>query len=514
MNKGIIDVESHVVINKSNDIIEVAIFEDSKLVRFEREFLSDLSRYRKHAVLIGRVVNYAAGVNALFIDVGWKKNGFLPLEPSELKTLEINKRFFSSITGYYYPIGKEVPGRGEPLLVKISREPMEDKGPMLTTSVTVPGRYFVLLPMESGILFARGAFKKEQKETISEKLRKALNNRCGVIVRRTASKRNIDDILPELDYLKNKWENTIREIKNKWRDFPVWISEGDNIISVIVRDYFPEGNIILHINDEAVLKEVISAASFYGIKPQKVKLYPPHKDIYVEADFDKEMSRTFSRNVPFGNGAFLIIESTALGHYIDVNAGSLATMYEDIEKLAYSVNMMAVDEIVRQIQIRNMGGQIIIDFITMKNPEHIRSVENAFREAMSEEYGNYAMSSINEFGIMTITRRKKRDIYTPDFESVCSVCGGSGVAPLPQSLVITLEECIKKILKHNTLRYLRIEVNPVMEAFIRYGMPSWYMKWTWKFKIFINLVSVDNLPLNVFRFYDFNGRELLPAISS
>lgn len=506
-----------IIVQKKNNFIEVAIFEDGKFVRFDREDITSYGNFRKHSLFLGKFVNYAPSLNGVFINVGYHKNGFVPLEPREIECLRKSKKFIEETLNYKFSdkyARNDFPlSAGDPVIVKITREPLEDKGPTLSFGISVPGKSVVFLPFEEKIFFARGFFSKDEKEHFINVLRNKIKPGTGLIVRRYASQKSINQIFNEIKNLQEEWDHIANNLKNKIRNTPIQLSENITLAELIVREYFPCLPIKLYTNDSKLNQELLFAAEKYGVPIQKNVIFKENENIYKKLNLEGEVSRVFSPIVPFGNGAYLIVESTRTAHHIDVNAGSLVSNYSNVEEMALSVNLMAVEEIYRVITIRNLAGQIVIDFITMNNSTHEKMVESALKEAFAEEWGNYSMTHINEFGVLMMTRKKRKNFIETNKIPVCSLCDGTGVAPPLTTIPILLEDLIKKITSSNNLRYLKILVNPLLEAYLRYGFPSYYMKWIWKYKFFINLVSDDNLPINVFRFFTFDGREILPGLS-
>ena len=377
----------------------------------------------------GRIVNLEPAIQAAFVDIGIGRNAFLHVSdvlpvysgakaipfdslskrPSERKRLKI----------------QDILEKGQEILVQISKDSIGAKGPSLTTYISVPGKYLVLMP---GVL-RYGVSKRIQDREIRSKLRDTLSKLnppkgLGYIIR-TASKENPEgDLVRDFNHLMGVWD-TIRERVGS-NNTPALLFEEADLLARALRDICGPDVEEVVVNDEAayqrardVLKEVMPTADI------KVKHYSGHLPLFSKFGIEDEIEKIYNRRIALASGGYLIIEQTEALVAIDVNSGKY-TDEDDLEDTALKTNLEAAVEIARQLRLRDLGGVVVNDFIDMMDPENRREVEKAFRMALKRDRAKCWVSKISRFGIVEMTRQRMRPSLERSIFEPCKHCRGTG----------------------------------------------------------------------------------------
>ncbi len=386
----------------------------------------------------GKVQNIEPSLQAAFVDIGSEKNGFLHVSdvvpphggfPDVLK-----KRRRKKVPDSRRPRIEEMLHKGQELLVQITREQIASKGPSLTTYVSLPGRYLVLMPAVN----KRGVSRKIVDDKQREELKKALNQidppkDMGFIIRTAGMGRGREELQRDLDYLTRLWEAVLQRTTKVKPPAPIY-RESDLVIRAI-RDYVYDDVIEVLIDREA---ECDRAREFlHAVMPnfeKCAKLYTDSDPLFHHFGIEEELDRIFARSVRLKSGGEIVIEQTEAMVTIDVNTGSYRGA--DSREVILDINLEAAAEVARQLRLRDMGGLIVIDYIDMDHVEDRRKVEETFREAMRRDRARHTILPISSLGLMELTRQRMRKSLFGTLYSVCPSCGGTGVRKKPEALGI------------------------------------------------------------------------------
>jgi len=514
-------VNTELIIDVRETEVAIALLENKQLVELNKERSN--VQFSVGDIYLGKVKKIMPGLNAAFVDVGYEKDAFLhylDLGP-QFKTLQKYVQDHYSRKNKTIPISKynmlpdidkggkitDVLSSGQPVLVQIAKEPISTKGPRLTSEISIAGRNIVLVPFNNKVSISQKITAPEERKRLKRLMESILSKNFGVIVRTAAESKKVAVLDAELRSLIKRWEITVEKLKNP--GYPALLTCEIKRTSAILRDMLNGSFNSIHINDENVYEEIREYIE--SIAPEKekiVKLYTGNVPIFDQFGVEKQIKSLFGRTVSIKSGAYLIIEHTEALHVIDVNSGNRSKSSNDQETNALEVNLAAVDEIARQLRLRDMGGIIVVDFIDMHNNENRQMVYERMKELMSRDRAKHNILPLTKFGLMQITRQRVRPEMHIDTSEKCPVCNGSGKV----TATILIDEQIKNqlslICTTQKYRSVTIKLHPYIAAYIKKGLPSKRFKWALKFKCAVNLLPMSSYHFLEYHFFDNNDNEI------
>jgi ribonuclease E len=332
--------------------------------------------------------------------------------------------------------------RGDEVLVQVIKEGIGTKGPTLSTYISIPGRYLVLMPALGRIGVSRKIENDEDRRRLRDILRE-LNPPKGVgfIVRTAGTDRTKKELSRDLAYLLRLWKVIVRRIKKTTG--PVDIYEESDMIIRTIRDIFT-GDVDTIFIDEP--KAFERAKEFLQIvMPRyvnRLKLYEGREPLFHKYKLDEEIAQINQRRVPLKGGGSLVIDQTEALVAIDVNSGSFRTD-GSAEESAYQLNQIAAREIARQLRLRDLGGVVVNDFIDMRKERNRRSVEHTLRDAVKRDRARTKILRTSPFGLIEMTRQRIRPSIKRSVYKECPACSGSGLVKSAESMAI---EVVRKLL--------------------------------------------------------------------
>jgi len=410
----------------------------------------------------GVIVNIEASIQAAFVDFGVGRNGFLHIsdvEPCYFKQVpnwaqreQEEEERWQSRYGHredrYAPVDdglrnrprfkppiQEVFKRGDEVLVQVIKESIGNKGPTLSTYISIPGRYLVLMPSLGRV----GVSRKIEEDTVRRKLRQMLlqlnpPEGLGFIVRTAGADRTQKELSRDLSYLMRLWEVIVRRIKKM--PAPIDIYEESDIVIRTIRDVFSSDVDSIVIDEPTAFERAKEFLQF--VMPRQVsrlQLYSGKAPVFHKFGIDREIARINHRRVPLKGGGSLVIDQTEALVAIDVNSGTFRTD-EDAEETAYQMNLIAAKEIARQLRLRDLGGVIVNDFIDMKRESHRRDVERTLRDAIRRDRAKTKLLRTSPFGLIEMTRQRIRPSLKRSVFQECPCCHGGGVVKSPESMAL------------------------------------------------------------------------------
>ena len=418
----------------------VAIVDGQKLINLDIETYE--KEQRRGNIYKAVITKIEPSLEACFVDYGSERNGFLPFK-------EIHRSYFKNYSGGRAKI-QEVVNEGDTLLVQVEKDERGNKGATLTTHISLAGRYLVLMPNNSrgGGVSRRieGGDRFEIKKLISEL---QIPEGMSVIVRTAGVGRALEELQWDLNYQLKLWQ-AVREAAAQENVQHLILQERDLVIRSI-RDYFqPDIGEILIDNPE-VYEKVHQFISF--VLPEsvhKVKLYKEHVPLFSRFQIENQIDSVYARSVSLPSGGEIVIDHTEALVSVDVNSAK-ATRGADVEETALQTNLEAVEEVAKQMRLRDIGGLIVIDFIDMDDNKNQRDIENAMREAVKEDRARIQLTRLSRFGIMEISRQRLQISLGESTHMTCPRCSGTGVIRGVQSSAIHILRVIQeKALKENT----------------------------------------------------------------
>jgi ribonuclease G len=514
-------VISELVIDVQPKEISIAVLEDKKLVEFQKE-ARNIS-FSVGDIYLGRIKKVMPGLNAAFVDVGYKKDAFLHYQDLGVYFSRLDKFLKSTLSDKKKlpPMGKfshlqdtgregaitDILKQGDEILVQIAKEPISTKGPRLTAEISFAGRYLVAMPFGDKVSVSQKITSGEERARLRQLIQSIKPKNFTVIVRTSAEKVRVAELDSELKSLVKRWEdNMVKLLKPK---VPALIYEETGRTVALLRDIFNPSFENIYINDPDVYNEVHNYVGTISPDHTKiVKLYRGELPILDNFAITKQIKSGFGKHVTFKSGAYLIIEHTEAMHVIDVNSGTRSKSSPGQENTAIDVNLAAADEIARQLRLRDMGGIIVIDFIDMHVSTNRQKLFDHMCALMANDRARHNILQVSKFGLMQITRQRVRPVMNFNTAEVCPTCFGKGEI---KSSILFIEELEKKINDVVTIlkvKKFKLYVHPYVAAFINQGL--FPLKWKWKFKYSIGMKIIPNQKLGFleYKFFDMDKNEL------
>ncbi|MBK7403758.1 MAG: Rne/Rng family ribonuclease [Phycisphaerales bacterium] len=439
----------------------VAIVSDGNLEEFHAERTDAISRVNN--VYVGRVTNVEAGIQAAFVDFGIEDNGFLHVS-------DLHPRYFGEDDATE-SVGKKTPRRerppiqhclkrGQEVIVQVIKEGVGTKGPTLTSYLSIPGRYLVMMPQMDKVGVSRKVEDEEERRKMRDILGQLeLPEGFGFILRTAGFDRTKTDLKRDLAYLQRLWKDMEAQRKRGGRKPRLLYSESDLLVRALRDLVTPEVSRII-IDDESALAR---AAHFMKIVAPRssVKLvhYTGRRPMFHAFGIEQQLAMSHSREVPLPSGGRLVIDETEAIVAIDVNSGK-SRAAKDAETNAYKTNVEAVDAICRQLRLRDVGGIIINDLIDMRSAKNRKSIEGLFRDRLKRDRAKTTIAPISPFGILEMTRQRMRGSLRSQHYTECPTCRGKGLVQRPASVASDALRELAVLLEHDSVDRVELVVSP------------------------------------------------------
>ncbi|MBS3974389.1 MAG: Rne/Rng family ribonuclease [Actinobacteria bacterium] len=431
----------------SHDLNEtrVAILEDRELVEL---YIARPKRSVVGNVYLGQVKDVLPGMQAAFIDIGLEKNAFLAVdERVALDGIEVlSKRDIRSLL---HP--------GQTIVVQVIKDPAGTKGARVTTGITFPGRFLVLVP-NADVFGASRKLGDGERARLQEIVAPHVPPNTGLIIRTAASGASERDMLADLEFLLRLWRRVSHQA-NEGLAPEVIYSEMDLALK-LVRDVFSTDFKRLVIDDKAVHAKVTSFLK--RTSPNLLNRVHLHKDsesIYAAYKVDSAIDRVFSKNIGLASGGYICIDQTEALTVVDVNTGRF-TSGKNLEDTVYRTNLEAARVIAQQIRLRDIGGIIVVDFIDMKDAFHRQEVVRQLSAEFERDRNRYKIGEISKFGLLEITRKSVTDGLYAILTEQCACCNGEGRVPSVATRRITVERKLREIVSSGRSSAYLIGLHP------------------------------------------------------
>jgi ribonuclease E len=360
---------------------------------------------------------------------------------------------------------QEIFRRGDEVLVQVIKESIGTKGPTLSTYISIPGRYLVLMPGLNRVGVSRKIVDEGQRRKLREIMHE-LNppKGLGFIVRTAGLERTKRELARDLAYLLRLWKVILRRIKKSRAPTPIY-QESDMIIRTI-RDIFTSEIDTIWIDEPSAFER---AQDFLKVvMPRfvnRLKLYDEKVPLFHKYGIEEEISKIQRRHVPLPEGGSIVIDPTEALVAIDVNSGNFR-VEDDAERTAYEMNLRAAREIARQLRLRDLGGVIVNDFIDMREERHRRGVERALREAIKRDRARTKVLRMSAFGLIEMTRQRIRPSLKRSIYEDCTHCGGAGVAKTAESMAIDVMRLLALASHRGDVRRINVSVSAAVATYL------------------------------------------------
>ena len=442
-----------IIINVEKLETRVAVIENGRLEEFMVEHPEE--ERLVGSVFKGRVQNLENDLQAAFIDIGLKKNAFLHYwdmtpdadallddddEPRQkqkggrkanrLSDAEIAKRF---------PPGSEI-------IVQVTKGPISTKGPRVTANLSIPGRYLVMMPGTK----IRGVSKKIGDANERKRLKKILDRlplpeNVGLVVRTVGAGASAKAFARDLRNLLSVWNEMQGNVKNLRT--PCCIFQEPDLCERVVRDWLTEDVDAIIIDDEKSFNDMRDVTGMISRRSRaKIRRYDGETGIFEHYGIERQLRDAFARQVPLKSGGYLVIDETEALIAVDVNTGHYKGSGSQ-EDAILEVNLEAVDEVARQLRLRNIGGLVILDLIDMKSRQHQRKVCRALKDALKRDRARTNVLDISELGLLEMSRQRQDSSILSQLTSTCPYCQGHGLVKSPMAISIEIQRKLISLLR-------------------------------------------------------------------
>ncbi len=442
------------------DECRIAVVQDGSLEELYIERPSLASRVGN--IYKGKVVNIEPGIQAAFVDFGLGKNGFMHVS-------DLHPRYFMRKGQHYTEnIGKRKSLRdrppiqqcikkGQDVIVQVTKEGINTKGPTLSTYLSLPGKYLVMMPW----MHSLGVSQKIEDEEERARLRTILEGvklpeKAGFILRTASAGCSKRDVQKDLGYISRLFRAIQKRIDTV--SSPAELYRESDLVIRVIRDVFNSSISKIICDSETVARRVRDFLAIIQPRLKKrVTYYDGKVPLFHKYKIEDEIRRINSKRVELKSGGSIIIEQTEALVAIDVNSGKYRK-HGNAEQTAIKINLEAAKEIARQLKIRDMGGLIICDFIDMRDSKHRRDVERTFRASLKSDRAHSRILRISTFGIIEMTRQRIRPSLQLSTYLKCPHCGGAGMVKSPESAAIEIIRTLNMAASRREVRRIELSV--------------------------------------------------------
>lgn len=516
-------MKKEILINSVGNEIRIAITEDGKLAEL---FVETPEKERMVGdIYLGRVAKVMPGIQAAFIDLGMQQDGFLHFSDissyqDEFNTMlddeeEEGEEVEENGEGNHSDVIVAAPKvekrlreekkkevtltKGQEIIVQVTKEPVGKKGVRVTSQVSLPGRFLVLLPFDGKIGISKKIVSFRERRRLRRLVRSILPVGFGVIVRTNAEHQDEKLFLQDLESLLKTWREI--EATAKEEQPPALIYKDMATTSSVIRDLFSEQVEHVVVDDKRLFREIKSYIKVYSPEmADRIEYYGKREPIFDAFGIEKEIATLMSRKVWLKHGGYIIIEPTEAMTVIDVNSGRYAANKEQ-EENSLRTNLEAAREICRQIRLRDLGGIIVIDFIDMLDERNKKKVYDEVKKEFKRDRAKHTILPLTDFCLMQITRQRQRQSVIHSFTEPCPTCGGSGMIQSKTTILSNIERWLRRFRTESREWRLRLRVSPSMKEFLLNGrIFNRKNRLIVKFRTWLNVEEDKSLPIDEFQF--------------
>ena len=435
------------------------ILEDGKV---EDYIVEHSSREKiKGNIYLGVINRIEPAIEAAFVDIGGKKYGFLPfkdiLKENYIETGEKKARVRI----------QDVLVRGQKLLVQVTKESRDHKGPSLTNNISLPGRFLVLMSGAQASAVSRKiedeAERKKLKALVSDfKLPKNL----GLIIRTAGVGRTKTELQKDLQRLLKVWDNLNNSLKIESQKPPFLIYQEADMVVRLVRDHFTNDTSEVIVDNKESFTALKSFMKLILPRMQnRIKLYQDTRPLFSRNKVEEQIESLYQRTVKLPSGGSIVFDSGEAMVSIDVNSGK-TTGASQLEETALNTNLEAAQEIGRQLRLRDLGGLIVIDFIDMFQKKNQSLVEKELKKICKLDKARINISRISKFGLMEMSRQRLSPPVQEGAFIKCEACNGTGTVRALNYIVLDVMRKIRERLATGKVKELKVEVSPPVTEYL------------------------------------------------
>ena len=467
-------VPSEIICNTTGRETRLALMEEGRLAELHID-RGDARGYVGN-VYKGRVVRVLPGMQAAFVDIGLDRAAFLyvgdiyqellhmhepdgqsPEEEGRPPAPEVKPRS-SSRAGQ--PAIQDLLKEGQEIVVQVAKDPIGTKGARLTTHIALPGRYLVYMPTVEHVGISRRIERDKERRRLRDIVDKHREKGAGYIVRTVCEGQPTSTLQADMDFLQKSWERVQESARSKGA--PTLLHAEYGLVLRAVRDLFDDDVERLVVDDRKLYDSVRTFMSdFMPAAKERVHLYRGAEPIFDTYSVEAEVSRATGRKVWLKSGGYLVIDQTEALMAIDVNSGKFVGS-SSLEDTTLRINLEAVDEVVAQLRLRNIGGIIIIDFIDIHREQNRDKVYRALDEALKKDRARTNVLRISDLGLVEMTRKRTQEGLDRYLHADCPTCSGTGHLRSLPTLAFEILRELKREASRNSTGHLYVNVPPAL----------------------------------------------------
>ncbi len=503
-------MKKEILINTTDYETRVGILGDGRLVEL-------MSERRDEQRIVGNIYKgviktVLPGMQAAFIDIG------LEGKAAYLHSSDIGKQYDrdddddeteapAEIVRKHRRQGIEtVLKRNQEILVQVIKEPISTKGARIASEISIPGRYVVLVPNDDHIRVSKRIMSWPEKKRLRKIIEDFRPEGFGVIVRTEGEGKSEHDFKTDIKRIMKLWAKLKRKADTS--PAPVLIHQEEEMIVSMIRDVFTADVEQLVCDNKEDYKKIISYAR--QVAPEmknKVHLYKGDLPLFDKYGIEQEIDKMLDRKVWIRKGAYLVIDQTEAMVTIDVNTGRFVGG-RDQENTILQVNLEAAREAARQIQLRDIGGLIVCDFIDMYNRDNRRRLYEEFKSCFKNDRAKQAMNPVTEFGLIEMTRERVRMSHMHHLSEPCPYCAGLGRVASKETMATKIERWFQRAKADGKLKEFHLAINPLLAEAMTAGNGTNRLNRVMKnFHFRINLVRDTTIPIQEYKIYNADNNE-------
>lgn len=509
-------MKKEILINETSNEIRLALTEDSKLTEF---FVESPDQERNVGdIYLGKVWKVMSGIRAAFINLGFPQDAFLHFsdintdDPSSSPLLDEDSDIEDDDEEDSEPAQKQSTTeskiklnpanleRGQDIIVQITKEPVGKKGVRVTSKISLPGRYLVLIPFGKRTGISKKIYNPREKYRLRKIVRSMLPKGFGIIIRTVAMNQDEKLIRDDLNSLITEW-NAI-EAKLKTAKSPALLYKDATTTSSVMRDILKEDVSRVVVDSKKLHKEIKNY--FDRTSPgfsERLELYTSNQPLFDAYNVERQLNDSLNKKVWVKGAGYIVIETTEAMTVIDVNSGKYAKNQEQ-ELNSLNTNIEAAKEIVRQIRLRDIGGIIVVDFIDLYEEKSRKKLYEEVRKEFRKDRAKVTALPMSEFGLVQITRQRIRQSILHAISDQCPLCSGTGHVQSRVGFSTEIERWLQRYKGSSHRHKLALKLNPLLYGYMKAGFPSKLSKLKMKYFTRFKIAEDDSLALDDFKFID------------
>lgn len=430
-----------IIINSSIFFDQVVILDNGKLMDYFHEEKDNKSVIGN--IYKGRVMNILPGMQAAFVDIGFEKNAYLFLDDllsdKFLREKNIKKRDVDNIN--------KVLKKGDELLVQIVRDPMGEKNIAVTTDVSLSGKYIAFIPKSIEVNISKKIKAPDERKRLEQLGYEIMKDGNGMILRTFSKNCSKEEIEKEYNMLSSVFMHMEQEYRYSYA--PKLLYQNNALIEKLFFDYIDSTVDEIYVEDKNTADKVANLIKAYNSDELKNIKVIESNDSFEIFNVETQLNMLFERKVELDNGGSIFIDVTEALTVIDVNSGKYVGI-DNIEDTALAINLYALDEIGRQVKLRNISGIIIIDFIDMKNKDNINLLISKAKSVFRGDKAKTNIIGMTKLNLMEITRKKDKENFFNLVTEECEHCKGGGRTGSKLYIFLKIEGIVRKVLKNTS----------------------------------------------------------------